>query len=129
MDLVFKPIDLTQVMLAAVTVLGGGFFAWLNGKKVASVDAAEKRISEHAELAQTSAAVAAKHADVAGQVVQSLRAPAMPPGMQAVLESYQGKNVQSLPPEVLESEPPASSGPTSMRIPANRPTPKDRGTR
>jgi hypothetical protein len=141
MNLVVQPIDLTSVLIAAVTVIGGGFFAWLSGKKsgafAARIDATERRISQHAELASTAAAVAAKHADVAGQVVSSLRAPAMPPGIQVVLEQSgiqgvleQYQSSVSMPPEALESDAPSSGpGPMSMRLPVNRPTPKDRGTR
>jgi hypothetical protein len=118
--LVVKPLDLTQVLLFLITTIAGFITVWLNGKKTGRMESSERRISEHAELAASAAATAERHATVA---VQASMYPKPNPA----------PLIQSLPPEALESEPPASMGtivmepprPTRPKPPIDRPTPKD----
>lgn len=124
---IVQPIDVTQIAIALITTLGGALTFWLTGRRVgrgeARIEAAEKRVSDHAELAR-------------GYADRALQASLRPP-----LEPV----IQSLPPDVLESDPPGSfdqvgsfAAPSMPRpprpkpapeIPGDRPTPKDRSVR
>lgn len=134
---IVQPIDVTQIVVCFITTIGGGLMFWLTGKRVgrgeAKMAAAEKRVSDHVELATSAAAVAERHAATAVQVTSMFPRMPIPIGMmqnQQMIGDDFGPLVESLPPEALESEPP----PTERTVPrptppVNRPTPKDPGVR
>ncbi len=122
-----QPINVTEIAIAVVTGFFGVLSIWLNGRKVGRADAA-------AATATGAASIAEKHASVAVQA--SLRPPFPQGGYDAlaVAASLTGQSqygeiggVQSIAPSDVHSDPPpASSAPSSLALPVDRPTPKER---
>jgi hypothetical protein len=120
----FVPIDVTQILVVAITSIAGFATYYFTGRRVgrgeAKMEAVARNVSQHAELATSAAATAERHAATAVQITSMFPRPAVPFGLAA----------ESLPPEALESEPP----PTQRTVPrpsppVDRPTPKDRSGR
>lgn len=118
-----KPVDLTQVLLAIVTVAGGLLGAWLQGKKAARIEAGAARVEAGAARAEEHEKRAAEHAEIAVQA--SMRPAGIPSTLQGIMGDVK---IESLPPEVLESVPPSAQAWPRPSVPVDRPTPRDRGT-
>lgn len=127
----FVPIDVTQMVVVAISSLFGFLTYYFTGRRVgrgeAKMEAVARSVSQHAELATSAAAVAERHAATAVQVTSMFPRPSVPFTFDVEKDL---RRIESLPPEALESEPP----PTERTVPrptpqVDRPTPNVRGAR